>query len=75
MLFDFNMLPQYLVTRSPVTALLYKVGVRKPWSRDRRQMNAFEDWPNRARCYRVPLLGLKIRTRLLNAKSFVSASQ
>jgi hypothetical protein len=75
MLFDFNMLPQYLATRSPVAVLLYKVGVLKPWNRDRRQMKGFEDWPNRARCYRVPLLGLKIRTRLLNAKSFVSAER
>jgi hypothetical protein len=70
MLFDFNMLPPYLYARSPLTALLYKIGLRKPWDRDLRHLNDFENWPNRVRRYRIPLLGLKIRTKLLNRYEF-----
>jgi len=70
MLFDFNMLPLYLFARSPMTMFFYKVGLRKPWGRDLRHMNDFEDWPNRVRRYRIPLLGLKIRTKLLNGYEF-----
>ena len=70
MLFDFNILPAYLYARSPITAFFYKVGLRKPWGRDQRHLKDFEDWPNRVRRYRVPLLGLKIRTKLLNRYEF-----
>jgi hypothetical protein len=70
MLFDFNMLPAYLFARSPLTVFLYKVGLRKPWGRDLRHLNDFEDWPNRVRRYRIPAVGLKIRTKLLNRYEF-----
>ena len=70
MLFDFNMLPLYLFARSPLTSFLYKVGLRKPWGRDMRHLKDFEDWPNRVRRYRIPLIGLKIRTQLLNRYDF-----
>ena len=66
MLFDFNMLPQYLAARSPATLLSYKIGLRKPWSRDYRHLKDFENWSNRVRCYKVPFVGVKIRMRLLN---------
>jgi tRNA A-37 threonylcarbamoyl transferase component Bud32 len=70
MLFDFNILPAYLYARSPITTLFYKVGLRKPCDRDHRHLKDFEDWPNRVRRYRIPFLGLKIRTKLLNRYEF-----
>ncbi len=70
MLFDFNMLPQYEFSRSPITTFFYKVGLRKRGGRDRRHLADFEDWPNRFRRYRIPVLGLKIRTRLLHRYEF-----
>lgn len=70
MLFDFNMLPLYLFARNPLTKLFFRVGLSKPWGRDLRHLRDFEDWPNRARRYRIPLLGLRIRTRLLNRFDF-----
>jgi tRNA A-37 threonylcarbamoyl transferase component Bud32 len=69
-LFDFNMLPAYLFARSPMTKFFYKFGLRKPWGRDLRHLKDFEDWPDRFRRYRIPLLGLKIRTQLLNRYEF-----
>ncbi len=69
-LFDFNMLPLYLFSRSPLTILLYKSGLRKPWGRDLRHLADFADWPNRVRRYKIPLLGLKIRTHRLNRYEF-----
>jgi hypothetical protein len=70
MLFDFNMIPQYLHSRNPVTTFFYKVGLRKPWGRDRRHLADFADWQNRIRRYQIPILGLKIRTQLLNRYEF-----
>ncbi len=70
MLFDFNMLPLYLFARSPLSKLLYKSGLRKPWGRDLRHLADFADWPNRVRRYKIPLLGLKIRTHRLNRYEF-----
>lgn len=72
-LFDFNMMPQYLFSRNPVTTLFYKVGLRKPWGRDRRHLEDFADWPNRVRRYQIPILGLKIRTQLLNRYDFFTS--
>jgi tRNA A-37 threonylcarbamoyl transferase component Bud32 len=70
MLYDFNMIPQYLFSRNPVTTFFYKVGLRKPWGRDRRHLADFADWQNRVRRYQIPILGLKIRTQLLNRYDF-----
>jgi hypothetical protein len=72
-LFDFNMMPQYLFSRNPATRLLYKVGLRKPWSRDCRHLADFADWPNRIRRYQIPLVGLKIRAQLLNRYEFFTS--
>jgi hypothetical protein len=70
LLFDFNMMPQYQFSRSPFTAFFYKIGLRKREGRDRRHLEDFEDWPNRVRRYRIPFLGLKIRTRRLHRYEF-----
>jgi RIO-like serine/threonine protein kinase len=70
MLFDFNMMPQYLFSRNPVTTWFYKFGLRKPWGRDRRHLEDFADWQNRVRRYQIPIIGLKIRTQLLNRYAF-----
>jgi hypothetical protein len=69
-LFDFNMLPQHEHSRSPFTTFFYKIGLRKRGGRDRRHLENFEDWENRFRRYRIPLLGLKIRTRHLHRYQF-----
>jgi hypothetical protein len=73
MLFDFNMIPQYLFSRNPVTTFFYKVGLRKPWGRDRRHLADFADWQNRIRRYQIPIVGLKIRTQLLNRYEFFTS--
>jgi hypothetical protein len=70
LLFDFNMMPQYEFSRSPFTRFFYKIGWRQRGGRDRRHLADFEDWPNRIRRYRLPLVGLKIRTRLLHRYDF-----
>ena len=70
LLFDFNMMPLYLFGRSPLTTLLYRFGLRKPWGRDLRHLADFADWPNRVRRYKLPVIGLKIRTHRLNRYEF-----
>lgn len=73
MLFDFNMIPQYLFARNPVTTLFYKIGLRKPWDRDCRHLEDFADWQNRVRRYQIPILGLKVRTQRLNRFDFFTS--
>ena len=45
-LFDFNLMPQYLHAPNPFVALLYRTGLRHPAHRDRWMLRRLRTWPD-----------------------------